>query len=104
MPIYLVVSETLYEKVPILDFGEGPLESYGIVDLVISKSREQARYLAWEKDKTFSSDIREIPNFRTRKLSSNYIGLKRIVSDWEGYQNFWEHPKAIELLYSLGRF
>lgn len=103
MSLYLVVSETLYEKIPILDFGEGPLEPYSIVELVCADSREQARYLAWQNDKHSTMDFRDCPNFRTRKLSDR-PDAKGVVSDWDNYQAFWDHPKALELLHSVDGF
>lgn len=103
MNLYLVVSETLYEKIPILDFGEGPLEPYSICELVLAESREQARYLAWQRDRSFENDMRDCPNFRTRKLQDGFDG-KGIVSDWGFYQRFWDHPKASDLFRSLGDF
>jgi len=36
MFLFLVVSETLYERIPILDFGEGPVEPYKIVQSPLS--------------------------------------------------------------------
>lgn len=102
MALYLVVSETLWETVPVLDYGEGPREPYAIVDLVCAESREQARYLAWQKDKNSTGDFRDCPNFRTRKLA-DHPDAKGIVSDWDNYQSFWDHPKAIALLNSSSR-
>lgn len=63
--LYAVVSETLYETIDILGYGQGPTEPYCIVEIVAAKSREQARYLAWQTDRNFDGDCREMPNFRT---------------------------------------
>lgn len=103
MSIYIVVSEELSETIPIMDDGSGPREPYRMIDLVVADSREQARYLAWRRDKNFSYYIRDMPNFRTRKLSNEMEGCNGVVSDWDQYQVLWDHEKSIELLNSLDR-
>lgn len=66
--LFLCVSETLYEKIPILDCGDGPLEPYRIVCLCSAQTREQARWDAWKTDKSFDADIIDMPQFWTRKI------------------------------------
>lgn len=68
MYLFLVVSETLYETIPILDDGSGPFEPYKIVCLVSAETREQARWAAWQTDRSFDADVTNMPNFKTRKL------------------------------------
>lgn len=105
MPIFAVASELLWETIPVTDFGEGPREPYRIVHLVVCDTRGQAKYLAWQTDKNFDGDIRwNMPRFRTCKLQDEPKGAKGIVSDWENYQELWQHPKAIELFNSLNGF
>lgn len=104
MPVYAVVSETLWETVPILDYGQGPSEPYAIVELVVADTREQARWLAWQTDNNFDGDVRDMPNFRTRKLADEPSEASGIVSGWDNYQRFWEHPKAIDLFNSAKGF
>lgn len=98
MSVFLVVSEELYERIPILDFGEGPDEPYAICVLVVADTREQARWTAWQTDKSFNGDVRDMPLFRTRKLDNGMTGSRGVVTDWPQYAHLWEHPKAIQLL------
>lgn len=82
MYLFLVVSETLYEKIPILDDGSGPLEPYKIVCLVSAQTREQARYTAWKTDRSFdASDMRDMPNFKTRKLGVSNHPTRMIIEE-----------------------
>lgn len=104
MPVFAVVSETLWETIPVLDFGEGPREPYAIVHLVVADTREKARWLAWRSDKNFDGDVRDMPNFRTRKLANEPSGVNGIVTDWPFYEKLWEHPKAIDLFNSAKGF
>lgn len=99
MNIYLVVSEILYEKIPITDDGDGPLESYCIVELVAAEGRGQARYLAWSADSHFDeSDLSSMPNFRTRILRDDFTGYGGLISEYSWAETLWEHPKVLELL------
>lgn len=83
MNIYLVVSETLYEKVPILDYGEGPLEPYRICELVNAKNKSQATYLAWKKNDKHGYGFRDKPRFRTSvKMKDTEINTPCIVTDF----------------------
>ena len=87
--LYAVVSETLYERIPILDFGEGPDEPYSIVELVSAKSRGQARYLAWLGDKNSDpSDLTSMPNFHTRKNLP--VGIVYESLESEEYEEIWK--------------
>lgn len=43
MNLYEVVSETLYEVVPILDFGQGPEEPYRIYEKVVAETPAKAK-------------------------------------------------------------
>lgn len=81
MNLYLVVSETLYEKIPILDYGEGPLEPYKIVCLCAAETREQARWDAWKTDRTFDNDPRDMPNFRIRKVGTTATRERGIIEE-----------------------
>lgn len=102
MPVFIVASEMLSEVVPILDYGQGPMEDYRIVEIVVAKSREQARYLAWQTDSHFDRDVRDMPNFRTRKLADHLDTSERgVVSDWDAYQKYWQDPKSLDLLKKL---
>lgn len=81
--LFLCVSETLYEKIPILDYGEGPLEPYRIVCLCAAKTREQARYDAWKTDRTFDGDVTEMPKFQTRKIGLTILPRKVIEEEYD---------------------
>lgn len=101
MPIFIVVSETLYNTIPLMDDGSGPSEPYCIVELVIAETREQARYLAWKTDRNFGHNCREMPNFRTAKLDRTFsTDTKGIVSDYKFYEKYWYHKKVTKLLAS----
>jgi len=81
--IFLVISETLYDIIPITDDGQGPLEPYCLCELVAADTREQAR---WDVYQTYTqynaNDVRDMPKFRTAKIRANRDGLPRgIVSD-----------------------
>lgn len=104
MPVYAVVSEIMHKTIPVLDYGQGPSEPYAIVAIVVAKSREQARWLAWQTDNDFDGDVRDMPNFRTRKLADHPDGAKGIVSDWDNYEHYWNDPKTIDLLNSSREF
>lgn len=103
MSLFLVVSEELSETVPILDYGQGPLEYYRIVELVVADTREQARWTAWTQQEKFSCDIRDMPNFRTRKLSNRHPESRGVVSDRPAFSEFWNHPEALSLFHSLDK-
>ncbi len=102
MNLYLVVSETLYEKIPITDWGEGPMEPYSLCDLVKAESREQARWILWQTDRNASSDAYDMPNFRTRKLNEGYNSIPDLVGDLDEFQFWWNSKKVNDLLSSLG--
>lgn len=94
MYLFLIVSETLYEKIPVLGDGSGPLEEYKIVCLVSAQTREQARWAAWQTDKSFDGDVTNMPNFRTRKLGVSNHSTRMIIKpqfdDETGrYTNEW---------------
>lgn len=95
--IFAVCSELLRETIPILDDGSGPTEYYRIVELVTARNREQARYLAWATDKNFDSNVRDMPNFRTRKLGPSPLKVQGLCSDIEGSEQYWRSEKVIGL-------
>ena len=67
--LFLVVSETLSETIPILDFGQGPQEDYRIVVLVACEKRGRAKWLAYLSDRNSSLGyIRDIPKLYVRKI------------------------------------
>ncbi len=101
--LYLVVSETLYEKVPILDYGEGPLEPYSICELILAPTRGKAKWLAWKEDKSFNSDIINMPKFRTRIVSRKFEGETKIVSNLPSFKNFWGSPIVNECISKSNR-
>lgn len=105
--LYLVISETLYEKIPITDDGDGPLEPYSICELILAPTRGKAKWLAWREDESFNGDIVDMPKFRTKVLAHYpflYTGEEnRIVSDNPLYQNFWQCATAIDFLNKCNR-
>ena len=85
MKLYLVVSESLWDIVPILDDGTGPKEYYRIAELVVARNAAQARYLAWSADSSFTKDIRDMPKFRCVAKLPDALGPARIATtEYEG--------------------
>lgn len=81
--LYLVVSEELSEVIPILDDGSGPLEYYKIVVLVSTSSRGKAKWLAWQTDKSFDYDIRDMPKFWVRKIGKTRRASGTIIDGFD---------------------
>lgn len=96
MNLYLVVSETL-ETVVCEDSSVNAchIEPYHIVELVVARSRGQARYLAWKSDKdSFSHDICEIPKFRV-ELKWHFVdGPSRIASSEHDSDELWTFSRG----------
>lgn len=91
MNLYLVVSEPL-EAVVWEDWFNrvGHIEPYCIAELVVARSRSQAKYLAWRTDKEtfYPSDIREMPKFNVCLKWHDVVGPPRIAT--EEYDDFTE--------------
>jgi len=92
MNLYLVVSETLYGTVPILDDGTGPQEPYCIAELVIARSRGQAKYLVWRSDKDYhmNSGMTDMPKMSVRLWRKGLDEKPGIVSKRPEFQEAWE--------------
>jgi hypothetical protein len=67
-PLYVVVSEILYETIPLLDDGSGPSEPYRIFEIVAARNASAARWAAYQTDHNAEPSPREMPRFATRKL------------------------------------
>ena len=93
MNLYFVISELLTEIV-CEDWSVGACheEEYRVFGLVIARNRAQARYLIAQTDKEWCrfSDIRDMPRMSIRKLSDNFAGAARIVTDDEGNEAWWD--------------
>ena len=88
MNLYLVVSETLWDIIPILDDGSGPYEPYAIAELVVARTPSQARWLAWRTDEvSFEDDPRVMPKFSTRLKARGIGGEPRIMPETTGPEN-----------------
>jgi hypothetical protein len=88
MNIYAVISEQLAARVPILDFGEGPMEPYAIAELVAADTRAQAKWDAWKTDRdSFDGDPREMPKFSVRLVKRSVSEERGIVTD--KYPELW---------------
>ena len=86
MNIYLVVSESLKTIVWEDWFNYvGHEESYCIAELVIAKSRGQAKWLAWKSDEDFTGDPRDMPKFSVKIRAKNVEGPPRIISNESGW-------------------
>jgi hypothetical protein len=95
MNAYSVISETLWETIPILDDGTGPSEPYAIAHVVVAATRAKARWMAWQTDKaTWSTDPRDMPKFSVRKLKGDVEGPARIATDEPEYQELWAASAA----------
>lgn len=90
MNLYLVVSETLSGDVWIDEWIRVP-EDYRIAELIIAKSRSQAKYLAWKNDKhSFTNDMRDMPAMQCQIKERDLDHEAGIVSG-QGFPNcYWE--------------
>jgi len=92
LSVYLVLGTEWIYHVEWEDWESnvGHREDYRIAELVAARSRGQARYLAWKADKTFSSDMREMPKFVTHKTRQPVWGPPRVVTkEYQGPHNEW---------------
>ena len=82
MPVWLVLGTEWIYHVEWEDWenNAGHQEDYRIAELVAARNRGQARYLAWKTDKTFTSDMREMPKFTTHKTPLRVDGMPRVVT------------------------
>jgi hypothetical protein len=95
MNAYLVVSETLHERIPILNDGSGPDEPYCIVEIVVAEGRSQAKWAAWRTDRnTFPGRPSDMPKFSVRRLAQGVAGSARLATDEPEYQDLWTGAMA----------
>jgi hypothetical protein len=96
MNAYSVISETLYEHIPILDDGTGPDEPYAIAHVVVAESRSKAKWLAWKTDRkaSWTGDPADMPRFAVRKLKGGVEGPARIATDEPEYEALWAAAAA----------
>ena len=88
MKLYLAVSEQLEQCYD--GYSLDPPEPYCIAELVVAQSRNQAIWLAWKSDRSFTGDVRDIPRFSCRakaRLTEDVI--PGIVSKREEYSHYW---------------
>ena len=94
MNMYFVISELLTEVIWESRFDQvGHKESYNIAELVVARTRSQARYIVMRTDKAHSRDIyrdiREMPRLSVRKLSDNFDGPPRLLRFDDKYDDSW---------------
>lgn len=94
--LYLVVSETLSEIVPILDYGQGPEEEYKIVVLVSARSRGRAKWLAWQSDKSFDGDVTDMPKLYTRKIGKTRLAEGKVIDAFDDHP-LWKRTRKAEI-------
>ena len=87
MNAYRVISEMLYSSGAAYDPPEPP-EDYCIVELVVAKSRGQAKWLAWQTDLSFNGGVADMPRFSVRK-AREASGEPRIVTMEDEFQDCW---------------
>jgi hypothetical protein len=63
-----------------------------IVELVVARTREQARYMAWkEKVGKYESNMMKIPNFCVKLIKKGVSKKNRfIASKMKNYKKYWE--------------
>ena len=98
--LYIVVSETLTYIEPVLDFNQGPLESYRIVELVIARNHSQARMVAARHgDVNYTGRVQELPRISVRQLAKRLPYPRgTIVTTWKWFRHWWNHPKVFAAL------
>ena len=96
MNLYRVISETLWETIPVLDFGQGPEEPYAIAELIAAESRGKAKWLAWKSDKSFDGNIRDMPRFSAVCVAKDVQIEAGIHSDVPEFQCHWINGAEIE--------
>jgi len=91
MNLYQVISEELSTVIPVLDYGEGPLEYYHIAEIVAAETRGQAKWIAWKSDEdSFEGNICDMPKFSVHLIKKNVNDPKGVCTDkWEHlFRNF----------------
>ena len=93
MNLYLVASEPLSHVVWEDWFNRvGHDEPYGIAELVIAESPNQAKWCAWKADEeSFTGDVRDIPKMSATIRMKHIFGFGKpeIVSDRPEFQSSW---------------
>lgn len=87
MNLYRVISEPLFETIPVLDYGQGPREEYRIVEIVAAETRGKAKWSAWMTDRSFDGNVRDMPRFSVRLLKRGLDEAAGVVTDkynWSG--------------------
>lgn len=105
-PCYLfcvATTETLYYTNPIMDDGSGPEEPYGICELVLARSRSQAKWMAYQTDSAAEPSPLETPRMSVQKLGGPFWVVPRIVSQELAWEQFWgnvnwRHIKKLEMV------
>ena len=94
--LYIVVSETLTYIEPVLDFNQGPLEDYRVVELVIARNHSQARMVAAKHgDVDYTGRVQELPRMSVRQLTKRLpYPCRTVVTTWAAFQHWWTHPKV----------
>jgi hypothetical protein len=97
MNLYVVLSEEISASTDWqLEDGSSPHENYRIHDLVVARNRSQARWLAWQADRSADRDPRAMPMFSVRLVEKDVSGEARIASsEYAGPENelMWIPPK-----------
>jgi len=97
MNLYVVLSGVLSESVLGWENEDtGPSEDYRIYELVVARNRAHARWLAWQADKNYEPDPREMPTFSVRLIEKDVPGEARIASSEYNapeHELMWIPPK-----------
>ena len=93
MNIYQVISEEIEDtyrggwNTPEDDYFT---DTYWIAELGVAKSRGQAKYMAWKKDKVSDmSTIVEMPKMSVRLVKKMTYLRPCFVTTWPEYQELW---------------
>jgi len=87
-----------YPAAFLLAFCQDIEEPYAIAELVVAKSRGQAKWLAWKTERGNTDDVRDMPRFRTAIKAKGVEGPPRIASEeaWADTNNMWCWPEELE--------
>jgi hypothetical protein len=99
-PLFAVLSETLWETIPLMDDGSGPSEPGAIFEIVAARNRSAAIYAAWKSSPSFEYDMREKPLFHSVQIGTTTRGPGIYTDeDWpyrKMRRRHWEHLTNFE--------
>jgi hypothetical protein len=94
--LYIVVSEELSYVEPVLDYNQGPLESYRIIEMVVARNHSQARIVAAKHgDNDYDGNVLNLPRMCVRQLAKRLPYPRgTIVTTWKCFDHWWKHLKV----------